>query len=152
MIIDTDQLSNILSNSSSHERYIILMNNTLLERNQQHVHKINSLEHKLDELHECLCKSEERSEYLNILVKKLENINNKDSKNIQVTHDNLYQYNKKARRHLRYLQTIIMVFVAFFYEFYSFDIFMPIAVMMIVITAFQESTLDGMKRITINEL
>jgi hypothetical protein len=152
MFTDTVELSNILSNASSQERYIILMNNTLLERNQQHVHKIKSLEDTLDDLHECLCKAEARSEDLSCLVKKLENINIKDSTNIEVIRDNLYQYNKKARRHLRYLQTIIIAFVAFFYEFYCFDIFMPIAVMMIVITAFQESTLDGMKRITINEL
>ena len=69
---------------------------------------------------------------------------------IEDTRTNFYKYNKKARRHLRYLQTIILIFIAYFYEFYCFDIFMPIAFMMIVITAFQESTLDGMKSILIN--
>ena len=137
MNVDTDELFN----SSPYD------SNTLLELNQQYVNKIKTVEHNLRELYECLSKAEERSEYLTILVKKLEEINNKDSKMIEDTRTNFYEYNKKARRHLRYLQTIILIFIAYFYEFYCFDIFMPIAFMMIVITAFQESTLDGMKSI-----
>jgi len=124
--------------------------NTLLELNQQYVNKIKMIEDNLSDLYECLSKAEERSEYLTILVKKLEEINNKDSKMIEDISTNFYEYNKKARRHLRYLQTIILIFIAYFYEFYCFDIFMPIVFMMIVITAFQESTLDGMKSIVFN--
>ena len=124
--------------------------NTLLELNQQYVNKIKTIEDNLSDLYECLSKAEERSEYLTILVKKLEEINNKDSKMIEDISTNFYEYNKKARRHLIYLQTIILIFIAYFYEFYCFDIFMPIVFMMIVITAFQESTLDGMKSIVFN--
>jgi hypothetical protein len=151
MNFDADTLLESISGASSSERYIILMNNTLQELNKEHLLTIKKMEINLEELYESLSKSESRVENLNGLLAdlhqteaNLRELSEKDAKVIETTRAELRNYKIKAKTHLRYLQIIMIVFSSFYYEFYGFNTFAPIAMMLIVIAAFQESTLDGM--------
>jgi hypothetical protein len=151
MNFDADALLEYISGASSSERYIILMNNTLQELNKEHLLTIKKMEINLEELYESLSKSESRVENLNGLLTdlhqteaNLRELCEKDAKVIETTRAELRNYKIKAKTHLRYLQIIMIVFSSFYYEFYGFNTFAPIAMMLIVIAAFQESTLDGM--------
>ena len=68
------ELPEIISNASPHERYIILMNNTLLERNKEHILKIETMENDLSRLYECLNKAETRAKNLNGLLTDLHHV------------------------------------------------------------------------------
>ena len=151
MNIDADAISESISGASPAERYVILMNNTLRERNQEHVLTINKMETNLDDLRKSLIKAESRVEDLNCLLTdlheteaNLREMSEKDAKVIETTRADLHNYKIKAKTHLRYLQIIMIVFSAFYYEFHGFNTFTPVAAMLVVIAAFQESTLDGM--------
>lgn len=151
MNFDTDALLQSISGASSSERYIILMNNTLQEQNKEHLLTIKKMEINLEELRESLTKAESRIENLNVLLTDLHEtetnlraLSEKDAKVIETTRNDLHNYKIKAKTHLRYLQIIMIVFSAFYYEFHGFNTFTPVAAMLVVIAAFQESTLDGM--------
>jgi DNA repair exonuclease SbcCD ATPase subunit len=151
MNFDADALLESVSGASSSERYIILMNNTLQERNKEHLLTIKKMEINLEDLYESLSKAESRVENLNGLLTDLHQneadlreLSEKDAKVIETTRYELRNYKIKAKTHLRYLQIIMIVFSSFYYEFHGFNTFAPIAMMLIVIAAFQESTLDGM--------
>jgi hypothetical protein len=151
MNFDADALLESVSGASSSERYIILMNNTLQEQNKEHLLTIKKMEINLEQLYESLSKSESRVENLNGLLTdlhqsdaNLRELSEKDAKVIETTRTELRNYKIKAKTHLRYLQIIMIVFSSFYYEFHGFNTFAPIAMMLIVIAAFQESTLDGM--------
>ena len=151
MNIDSDALTETISGAPPVERYIILMNNTLRERNQEHILTIERMETNLDDLRESLTKAESRIETLNGLLTDLHEteanlraLSEKDAKVIETTRTDLRNYKIKAKTHLRYLQIIMIVFSAFYYEFHGFNTFTPVAAMLVVIAAFQESTLDGM--------
>ena len=146
--MNTETESLLESNS---EKYIILMNNTLEEENQKNLLKIKKMEINLEELYEYLSKAESRIENLNGLLTdlhqteaNLRELSEKDAKVIEKTRTEIRNYKIKAKTHLKYLQIIMIVFSFFYYEFHGFNTFAPIAMMLIVIAAFQESTLDGM--------
>ena len=150
MNIDADALLESISGASPSERYIILMNNNLQEQNQGNLLTIKKMENNLDKLYESLSKSESRVENLNGLLTdlhrteaNLRELSEKDAKVIETTRTELRNYKIKAKTHLRYLQIIMIVFSSFYYEFYGFNTFAPVAMMLMVIAAFQESTLDG---------
>jgi len=151
MNVDADALLESISGASPSERYIVLMNNTLQERNKEHLITIKKMEINLEELHESLSKAESRVENLNGLLTdlhqteaNLRELSEKDANVIKTTRAELRNYKIKAKTHLRYLQIIMIVFASFYYEFHGFNTFAPIAMMLVVIAAFQESTLDGM--------
>jgi len=144
MNIDSDALSETISDASPIERYIILINNTLRERNQEHVLTIDRMENNLNELYKSLTKADSRIEDLHEIEANLRELSEKYAKVIETTRTELKNYKIKAKTHLRYLQIIMIVFSSFYYEFYGFNTFAPVGMMLIVITAFQESTLNGM--------
>lgn len=151
MNVDADALLESILGASPSERYIVLMNNTLQERNKEHLITIKKMEINLEELYESLSKAESHVENLNELLTdlhqseaNLRELSEKDAKVIETTRTELRNYKIKAKTHLRYLQIIMIVFASFYYEFYGFNTFAPIAMMLVVIAAFQESTLDGM--------
>ena len=155
--MNTETLLESVSEASLSERYIILMNNTLTEQNQKNLITIKKMENNLDELHESLSKAESRNKNLNDLLTdlhqteaNLRELSEKDAKVIETTRYELLNYKIKAKTHLRYLQIIMILFSSFYYEFHGFNTFAPVAAMLVVIAAFQESTLDGMNSLTCN--
>jgi len=148
--MNTEILLESISEMSLSEKYIILMN-TLEEQNQTNLLKIEKMKINLEQLYESLFKAESRVENLNGLLTdlhqteaNLRELSVKDVKAIEKTRTEIRNYKIKAKTHLKYLHIIMIVFSFFYYEFHGFNTFAPIAMMLIVIAAFQESTLDGM--------
>ena len=147
MNIEADALLESISGASPSERYIILINNNLQEQNQEHLLTIKKMEINLDELYQSLFKSKSQVENLNGLLTDLHETNANLCEITQKNSTELRNYKIKAKTHLRYLQIIMIIFASFYYEFYGFNTFAPVAMMLMVIAAFQESTLDGIANI-----
>jgi hypothetical protein len=149
---DSDIESSVLSGSSAHEKYIILMNETLQFQNQENILKIRELEEQVAVFENDIGKSEARATNLKGLLKnfhemdsQLREVAENQAKVKETICSGILQFKKKALRHIRVLQTIMISFVAFSYEFMCFKNFLPILFMMIVIAAFQESNMSALQ-------
>jgi hypothetical protein len=149
---DSDIESSVLSGSSAHERYIILMNETLQFQNQENILKIRDLEEQVAVFENDIGRSEARATNLKGLLKnfhemdsQLREVAENQAKVAETIRSGIFQFKKKSLRHLRALQTIMIAFVAFSYEFMCFYDFLPILFIMIVIAAFQESNLSALQ-------
>jgi hypothetical protein len=149
---DSDIESSVLSGSSAQERYIILMNETLQCQNQENILKIRELEEQVAVFENDIGRSEARATNLKGLLKnfhemdsQLREVAENQAKVAETIRSGILQFKKKSLRHLRALQTIMIAFVAFSYEFMCFYDFLPILFIMIVIAAFQESNLSALQ-------
>lgn len=149
---DSDNESSVLSGSSAYEKYIILMNETLQFQNQENILKIRDLEEQVVVFENDIGRSEARATNLKGLLKnfhemdsQLREVAENQAKVTETIRSGVLQFKKKALRHIRVLQTIMIAFVAFSYEFMCFYNFLPILFMMIVIAAFQESNMSALQ-------
>ena len=149
---DSDIESSVLSGSSPQEKYIILMNETLQFQNQENIFKIRELEEQVSGFENDIGRSEVRASNLKGLLKnfhemdsQLREVAENQAKVVENTRSGIVQFKKKALNHLRVLQTIMIAFVAFSYEFMCFYDFLPILLIMILIAAFQESNLSALQ-------
>lgn len=149
---DSDIENSVLSGSSAQERYIILMNETLQFQNQENILKIRALEEQVEFFENDIGKSEVRASNLKGLLKnfhemdsQLREVADNQAKVAENIRSGILQFKKKALRHLRVLQTIMIAFVAFSYECMCFYDFLPVLLIMIVIAAFQESNLSALQ-------
>ncbi len=143
----TDQ-DKVLANASPHERYIILMNDTLQADNRNLVGKVTDLEAQVEELEADSDRMEKSKTYMKGLLKNF--IEMMDLyKKICTIHDqirtgivsDLKGFKYKATRHLRILQSMIMIFMAIWYDYHPISVFLPVMFVVICMIAFQESTL-----------
>jgi hypothetical protein len=155
---DSDIESSVLSGSSAQERYIILMNETLQFQNQENILKIRELEEQVAVFENDIGRSEARATNLKGLLKnfhemdsQLREVSENQAKVTENIRSGILQFKKKSLRHLRALQTIMIAFVAFSYEFMCFYDFLPILFIMIVIAAFQESNLSALQIADVQE-
>ena len=130
---------------SMSESYIILMNNALQERNKQFIIKIKDTEEQLS-------RTTELSNNMKKLIKIFEDIESarkqiceNKSKIINITRSNVKNYTNKAKNHLKYLQTLMILFSVFFYEYFDFNSTLPVVMLLIIISAFQESTISALQ-------
>jgi hypothetical protein len=130
---------------SMSESYIILMNNALQERNKQFIIKIKDTEEQLS-------RTTELSNNMKKLIKIFEDIElsrkqicENKSKIINITRSNVKNYTNKAKNHLKYLQTLMILFSVFFYEYFDFNSTLPVVMLLIIISAFQESTISALQ-------
>lgn len=157
--MNTEEIrTNVLSGASAQDRYIILMNDTLQQQNREYIIRIKEAEDKLESIDDALGKAEVRAENLKGLLKnfhamdsQLRQIGENQEKILATTRSVVSDYKKNAGRHLRYLQIIMSIFTAFYYEFCGFISTVPIAAFLIVVTAFQESTLYALRLPTCDE-
>lgn len=141
----------VLAGASPQERYIILMNETLQQQNQEYMIKIKEMEEHVEEIDVSLGKAEMRAGNLKGLLKnfhamdsQLREIGKNEGNIIEITRSSVKDFKSKAKRHLRYLQTLMVAFTAFCYEFFGFSTCLPVLCMMILIAVFQESTLAAL--------
>ena len=149
---DSNIESSVLSGSSPQEKYIILMNESLQFQNQENILKIRELEEQVSVFENDIGRSEVRASNLKGLLKnfhemdsQLREVAENQVKVVENTRSGIVQFKKKALNHLRVLQTIMIAFVAFSYEFMCFYDFLPILLIMILIAAFQESNLSALQ-------
>jgi len=149
---EPDTENSVLFGASPQERYIILMNETLQFQNQENILKIRDLEEQIVVFENDIGRSEVRASNLKGLLKnfhemdsQLREVAENQAKVVEITRSGILQFKNKSLRHLRVLQTIMIAFVAFSYEFMCFHDFLPILLIMILIAAFQESNLSALQ-------
>jgi hypothetical protein len=137
----------VLSGASPQERYIILMNETLQKQNQEYIIKIKDIENQVEEADDCFGKAETRANNLKGLLKnfhamdsQLREIDENQENIIEITRSSVKDFKNKTRKHLIYLQTLIVAFIAFCYEFFDFNVCISVLFMMSLIVTFQEYT------------
>lgn len=142
----------VLADASPHERYIILMNETLQVDNRRLTETVTDLESQVEELESDNSSMEKSKTYMKGLLKNFIEMT-KWYKEICTHHDDiragiiqdLKAFKYKATRHLRILEGIMMVFMAVWYEYNTISIFLPVMGAITFMLAFQESTLMNLK-------
>jgi len=134
--------------TSTSEKYIITINDTLQANEKQHLLLIQELENNKTELEEEIENLEKKNNYLKSLLKNFHEINkwnNELTKNASYmytdTINKMKMYKYRALTHLRYLEVLLFTFIAIFYEFYDINYTLNVFLMIAIIVAFQESTL-----------
>jgi hypothetical protein len=130
------------------EKYIISLNDTLQTKQKEDMLTINTLEQKIEEMEEEVDSLEKKNSYLKSLLKNFHEMNKMSkelSKNNILIRENIevsvtfFKY--RATKHLRYLETLLIIFLGIFYEFYPVNYTFNVFIMLIIIVSFQESTL-----------
>ena len=146
---------NVLEGSSPHERYIILMNETLQTENRELKNCVKDLEIKNEELETDSDRSEVSKKYTIGLIRNFAEID-KMRKEVVLKDLNINKLNKiyvvdfqnKAKVHLRYLQAILFSvfslcweFEMFSYERFSFVLFVVLFILSFIERLVQNITL-----------
>ena len=138
----------ILDKATPQEKYIILMNDTLQYKNKELESDIHDLESQIEVFEEDNNRMEKGRNYMKGLLKNFVEIHKwyatVTEKNETIIHNitkDITRFKNNAKKHLRYLQTVMIVFLAIWYEYRKFIDFFPILTIFAVIAAFQESTL-----------
>jgi len=145
--LSSNNKEKVLDGSSSYERYIIVMNETLQVENRELKVTINNLELTNGELEDDNGKSEVSKRYTIGLLKNFAEIDKMRKKvvdkelkinNFNKRYVNALQH--KAKLHLRYLQCILFTLFAVVWEFgfFSLDIFSFISLLVLFILSFIE--------------
>ena len=136
---------------SQHERYIILMNGSLQEKNEASIVQIKELELRIDELENEGDRSDTNRNYIKGLLKNFHEMHkwNEDIIKIEYgieldTRIIINSYKNKAIWHLRILYACFIVLSGLVWEYYnSYDFTVTMSVLM-VIAAFQTSTINNL--------
>lgn len=145
---DSDEKKRVLSEASPREKYIILMNDTLQSENRTNMLRLKELENQIEELEGDSERLETSNNNLKGLLKNFHEmdkwrreVNELELKIIKNHKKFINHYKYRATKHLRILQTLMLLFVAVYYEYFSFTQTLPLIVMFLIIASFQESTL-----------
>lgn len=145
--------SNIFNGSSSHERYIILMNETLQTENRNLSAQLKELENKISESEEEIDRYDVSKRYTKGLLKnlveldKFKSIIANNNENIaNKTSSDLNDYKIKARRHVRILAALMFVLFGVFWETKFFNNMQFFAVFFIAVfnNAFMENMISNL--------
>ena len=144
----TAQKDKVLAGATPQENYIILMNDTLQAEQRTLTKQIQELEVTIDELETDNDRMEKGRTYMKGLLKNFnelgkyrkEVIQNQD-KLLETIPKDLKLFKHRATKHLRILQSILIGFMGVWYETHFLLDFVSIFAVLVLIVAFQESTL-----------
>ena len=143
-----EKKDDVLQTATPQEKYIILMNDNLNYKNKELEGHINDLESQIEIFEEDTNSMEKDITYMKGLLKNFykihdwyKTITEKQENIITNIEFDFKKFKYKATKHLKYLQTIMIIFLAIWYEYHKFIDFFPILSMFVLIAAFQESTL-----------
>lgn len=138
----------VLDPLTPEQRYIILMNDSLNYKNRELEINVYDLESQLEVFEDDINRLEKGKSYMENLLHNFIKINDwykiiteKQNNIIYNIEYKISNFKRKAHKHLKYLQTGMILFLAFWYEYHKFIDFFPLLSIFIVISAFQESTL-----------
>jgi len=139
---------NVLNGASPHEKYIILMNDTLQADNRKLTGTVTDLESQITELETDSDRMEKSKTYMKGLLKNFVEIT-RWYMEIDIQYETIISgiindiktFKYKAIRHLRILQSMMIIFMAIWYEYHTISVFLPVLGVVTIILAFQESTL-----------
>lgn len=142
----------VLSQATPQEKYILLMNDSLQYKNKELESNINDLEAQIEVFEEDNNRMEKGRTYMKGLLKNFVEIHNwfttvtdKQKNIITNISSEINKFKHMATKHLRYLQTVMILFLAVWYEYHKFIDFFPILTIFAIIAAFQESTLWNLR-------
>jgi hypothetical protein len=142
---------NVLSGTSPHEKYIILMNDTLQTENRKLVVLVKEFEDRVEEMDSDLGQAETRNNNIKGLLKNFhemdkwrDELNKLEEKMLVDTQKSIRAFKWKATKHLRILEGLLVLFAGICFECYPLLQFLPILGILLVVVAFQESTLRNL--------
>lgn len=142
----------VFDKATPQEKYIILMNDSLQYKNQELESNINDLEAQIEVFEDDNNRMEKSRNYMKGLLKNFVEIHKwyftvtEKKENIICTMTReITLFKRNAKQHLRYLQTVMILFLAVWYEYHKFIDFFPILTIFSIIAAFQESTLWNLR-------
>jgi hypothetical protein len=151
--LKSDKDQEMLKNVSSYEKYIILTNETLHSENRDLRIENSKLSEQVEKLEDDCDKVEKSVTYMRGFLKNLvimEQISCTKSEEYKKIHcefiNAIKKFNTVTFKHFRYLQCLMVLIVAIFYEtqFYSLMQSILLIVIFIVFSAFHESTIKEM--------
>lgn len=149
----------LLAKASVHERYIILMNDTLHQQNKEAESKISALESQVEELENQSDRDDKRRNYIKGLLKNFhelhkwnEELYQLESKMRKGARTTIYLYKGRASWHLRLLLVIFTILVGISYEFHEFWVTVQLGSLLLIVASFQISMLKNLILPTFPEL
>ena len=147
-----EKRDDVLGTATPQEKYIIIMNDSLNYKNKELECHIHDLEAQIEVFEEDTNRMEKGRTYMKGLLKNFVEIHNwyktitEKQGNISTNRKfDFTKFKRKATKHLRYLQTVMILFLAVWYEYHKFIDFFPILSIFALIAAFQESTLWNLR-------
>ena len=138
----------VLTGANPHEKYIILMNDTLQADNRKLTSTVTDLESQITDLESDSDRMEKSKTYMKGLLKNFVEITRwyidigiQQETIISGIISDITTFKYKATRHLRILQSMMIIFMAIWYEYHTLSVFLPIMWVVTIMLAFQESTL-----------
>lgn len=148
-------LKKIVKESSSYEKYIILQNTTLQKENVQLKLRVSELESQAEEMEHDNDRSDTRANNMKGLLKNFHEMNNMRSSLhsalaflFRTSELSLEAFRYKATCHLRVLEAFLVCFLGLFAEYGSIMEFSAVLFCLMIVVAFQESTLRNIPRLT----
>ena len=143
--------SKILEGASAHERYIILMNDSLQARSEKDLGKIKDLESRISELEDEIDSSDTRRNYIKNLLKNFhemhkmnEKLNKLETSMKKETVDYVRAYKERATWHLRVLHAIFIVLFGLGWEFADNWTVMLMGITFVTLVAFHHSMIRNL--------
>lgn len=143
----------VLSNSSSsYEKYIILMNDTLQKENRDNVSKIKELEDKIEEMESELGSSEIRNNNIKGLLKNFHEIDKwrREKSDIETeilvkTLISIQKFKKSSEHNFQLLQFFLVTLFTISFYFFSIFQLLDILVISAIIIAFINNSIKNLK-------
>ena len=149
---DKDIKEGLLSGASPHEKYIILMNDTLQTENREYLIRVKELENRVEEMETDLGLAEIRNVNIKGLLKNFHEMNKwrkdlseQEKEILTKTQSSIQSFKYRATRHLRVLEAILVLFVGMCFQYFPITEFLSVLVMLMIIVFFQESILQNLQ-------
>jgi len=142
----------VLESASAHERYIILMNDSLQHRAEKDLCKIKELEAKVSELEDEGDRADTRRNYIKSLLKNFHEMHKMNEKLAifeadmkKETQDFVKAYKARASWHLRVLHAIFVVVLGLGWEFTEVGNVAALVCILAMMVAFHRSLLQNLR-------
>lgn len=149
---DDKKTDDVLNGASAHEKYIILMNETLQNKAIEDLCTIKDLETRVSELEEETDRVDSRRNYLKSLVKNFHEMHKMNEKltHLQTqmkkeTQDSVRAFKVRAAWHMRMLHCILVVVLGLNFEFNDITSSAVLGLVVINIIAFNYSLLANLE-------
>jgi hypothetical protein len=151
IFLNNDDKPNVGGGVSQHERYIILMNGSLQEKNEASVVQIKELELRIEELENEGDRADTNRNYIKGLLKNFHEMHKWNEEILKLELDmkrdtrlDINKYKNRAIRHMRILHVLFIISLGLVWEYYTPTDFAGVISVLMVITAFQSSLIDNL--------
>ena len=151
IFLKSDDKTGASSIVSQHEQYIILMNDSLQQKNESSLVQVKELELRIEELENEGDRSDSSRNYLKGLLKNFHEMHKWNEDLIKIEMDMqrdtrlvINKYKNKAIWHLRIMHSLFIVLIGLVWEYYSSSDFTSVMLVFMIIAAFQTSLIGNL--------